>query len=109
MGNLFSREELESLRRDLVDPVRSFTEEVLDDTVGDAKRFYVARARGVKRRVQSARAETNARMAAIRQEQERMRKQRQRTMRRAAIVLAVLAVVSVLVITLALNNGFSWP
>ena len=38
-------EELESLKQDLVGPVRSFLAEVREDTVGDAKRYYSARAR----------------------------------------------------------------
>ena len=103
---LLSKEERQSLRRDLVDPVKGFLDEVQRDTVGDAKRYYAARARKAEQEIKRAREKTREQMAAIRREQEELKKQRRRLMKRAAIVLALLAFLSLVVISVALNRGF---
>ncbi len=103
MGVLLSDEEKQSLRRDLVGPVKSFLREVGDDTVGDAKKFYTARARETEKSVRRAQAQTREKLAAIRREQEELKKHRQAMMKRAAIILALLALFSFLTISAALN------
>ena len=58
MGILLSDEEKKSLKRDLVGPVKSFLREVGDDTVGDAKKFYTAKARETEKSVRRAQEQT---------------------------------------------------
>ncbi len=106
MGIFFGKEELENLRslkHDLVDPVKSFTEEVYRDTVGDAGSFYADKARKAQRSAKLTQEKTKARMAAIRREQEEMKQRRNATMKRAAITLAVLALFAFVVISAALS------
>ena len=106
MGVFFGKEELEnlkSLKHDIVDPVKSFTKEVYQDTVGDAGSFYAEKARKARRSAKLAQEKTRARVAAIRREQEEMKKRRDATMKRAAITLAVLALFALLVISAALS------
>ena len=106
MGKIFGKEELEnlkSLKHDLLDPVKSFTKEVYDDAVGDAGRFYADKAQAAKREAAQAREKTKAQMAALRREQEEMRKRRNAAMKRAAITLALLALFSIIVISAALS------
>lgn len=106
MSAFFGKEELEnlkSLKHDLVDPVKSFTEEVYRDTVGDAGSFYADKARKAQRRAKLTQEKTKARMAAIRREQEEMKQRRSATMKRAAITLAILALFAFVVISAALS------
>ena len=95
-------EELESLKQDLVGPVKSFLAEVREDTVGDAKRFYSARAQKAQQEVKLAQERTQARLNAVRQEQEALRKRRKAMMKRATIILVLLGLFSLLVISAAL-------
>lgn len=106
MGSFFGKEELEnlkSLKRDLVEPVKSFMEEVHDDTIGDAKRFYKAQGRKAQQNARLAREKAREKMEAIRREQEEMKKRRAATMKRAAVTLALLAIFSLLLIYAALS------
>lgn len=106
MSAFFGKEELEnlkSLKHDLVDPVKSFTNEVYRDTVGDAGSFYADKARKAQRRAKLTQEKTKARMAAIRREQEEMRQRRNATMKRAAIILTVLALFAFVVISAAIS------
>ena len=106
MGAFFGKEELENLRslkHDLLDPVKSFSQEVYRDTVGDAGRFYADKARKAQRGMKLTQEKTKARMAAIRREQEEMKRRRKATMKRAAITLAVLALISLIIISAALS------
>ena len=111
MGGFFGKEELEnlkSLKRDLVDPVKAFVDEVCSDTVGDAGRFYKAQARRAKRGAEQARERTREKMAAIRREQEEMKKRRRAMMKRAALALALLALFSLLILSAALSSASAW-
>jgi len=102
-------ENLKSLKQDLVGPIRDFTAEVGEDTIGDAKRFYAA---GARKAVQSARRaqEKAAQQAeAVRREQAEMRKRRSTLMKRAAITLVFLALFSLAVISLALYAHAAEP
>lgn len=98
------RDELNSLKRDLFDPIKSFTAEVGSDTIGDAKRFYAAKAKKAKQSAVLAKEKAKAQAEALRQEQERMRRQRKVLVKRAMIVLALLALFSMIVISAALSS-----
>ena len=97
------REELDSLKRDLFDPVKSFAAEVSNDTLGDAKRFYAAKANKAKQSAAIARDRAVRQAEALRHEQERMRRQRRVMAKRALIVLALLALFCIVVISAALS------
>lgn len=103
MGILLSDEERRSLSRDLAGPVKSFLREVGSDTVGDAKKFYAAQARRAEQNLKQTREKTRAQMAAIRREQEEMKKHRRAMMKRAGITIALLALFSLIVVSLALS------
>ena len=106
MGTFFGKEELEnlkSLKRDLVEPVKRFAEEVHDDTIGDAKRFYTAQGKRAQQNARLARERAREKMEAIRREQEEMKKRRSATMKRAAVTMVLLALVSLLLIYAALS------
>ena len=112
MSAFFGKEELEnlkSLKHDLVDPVKSFTEEVYRDTVGDAGSFYADKARKAQHRAKLTQEKTKARMAAIRREQEEMKQRRSATMKRAAITLAILALFAFVVISAAISAHAEEP
>lgn len=99
------KKEENSLLRDLVDPVKNFAEEVSSDTVGDAKRFYTAQAKKMKKNAEAAKLQAARRREEMRREQEELKKHRQAVMKRAVIVVAGLIVVAFAVISLILNSG----
>lgn len=99
------KNEKNSLVRDLVDPVKSFAEEVHKDTIVDAKNFYAAQAKKMKKNAEAARAEAARRKEALRREQEEMKKHRQVVMKRALFVVAGLVVAGVIIISFILNHG----
>lgn len=103
MGILLSDEERKSLKRDLVGPVKSFWSEVRDDTVGDAKRYYAARARDAGKSVRLAQEKTKQQLAAIKREQEELKKHRRAMMKRAVITLILLGLICLAIISAALN------
>ena len=96
---------LQEMKRDLVDPIKSFTEEVCDDTLGDAKRFYTAQAKNIQQSARQAEKRAQEKKAAIRREQEELKKHRKAMMKRAATILVVLIVLSVVILSLILNRG----
>lgn len=96
------RENLESLKQDLMGPLKRFTQEVREDTVGDAKRFYAAQARRAAQNAKLAQQKTAEKMAQLRQEQEQLQKRRKQLMRRAAVTLALLALLCAVILSLAL-------
>lgn len=106
MSSFLGKEEfenLQSLKRDLVNPVKAFVKEVHEDTVGDAKKYYSAKAQNAKRSAELAREKTREQMAAIRREQAQLQKRRKAMQKRAAIVLALLALFSLVLISVALS------
>ena len=105
MSIFLSKKERESLKRALVNPVKNFIDEVQDDTLGDAKRFYSEKARDVALRAKIARERAEIQTAAMKLEQEQRRKQRRKGLKRALILLAVLAALSLIVISVILNKG----
>lgn len=96
---------IDSLKRDLVDPVKSFVEEVHEDTVGDAKKFYSDQAKKMERKAKAAQAQAAIKKEELRREREEMRKQRETTMKRAAILIVCLGVIALLIISTVLNRG----
>lgn len=103
------RENLESLKQDLLNPLKSFVDEVREDTVGDAKRYYSAKARRAQRDVKLAQDRAKAQMEAMKREQEARQRQRRAAMKRAAIALAVLALLAVILISTALSAHAEEP
>jgi hypothetical protein len=97
------RDELQSLKQDLLGPVKSFAAEVGKDTVGDAKRFYADKARKAQQGAALAKEKAKCQAEELRREQDRMRRRRRVMVKRALIVLALIALfcVAVLYITLA--------
>ena len=96
---------LEELHRDLVEPIKDFSEEVYGDTIGDAKRFYAAQAKKAQEKARLAEKRMKEKAAAARREQEEMKKHRKEMMTRAAISFIVLSVLILIFLTLALKHG----
>lgn len=99
------KSEKDSLLRDLVDPVKSFVEEVHNDTVGDAKKFYSGQAKKVKRNVEEAQVRAQQKKIAQKRQQEEQKKQRKVIMKRAMVVFVVIIVAAVVILSLILNKG----
>ena len=96
---------LKEMKRDLVDPIKSFTEEVCDDTIGDAKRFYTATAKSARKNARLAEARAREKIAAIEREQAEMSKRRKAVLKRAGTALLVLALLGIVVLSVILNRG----
>ena len=96
---------LKEMKRDLVDPIKSFTEEVCDDTIGDAKRFYTATAKSARKNARLAEARAREKMAAIEREQAEMSTRRKAVLKRAGTALLVLALLGIVVLSVILNRG----
>jgi len=96
------RDELQSLKQDLLGPVKSFAAEVGRDTVGDAKRFYTDKAHKARQSAALAKDRAKRQAEELRREQERMRMRRRVMVRRALIVLALIALFCVAVLYIAL-------
>lgn len=103
------REELESLKRDLVNPVKRFAREVYHDTVGDAKTFYSARARQAQRNAGLVRQRTEERMAVLAQRRNAQLAQRRVWLKRAALILALVLVLGLIFVSFALSARAEWP
>ena len=97
------RKELESLKRDLVDPVKSFVGEVYSDTVGDAKRFYSGRARQARQSADLVRRRTEAQMAVLAQKREAQQRRRMASMKKTGIILALVVLIGILFVSIALS------
>ena len=112
MSKIFGKEELEnleSLKQDLVGPLKRFAAEVSDDTIGDAKRFYAAQARKAKQKAGLAQKKTAEQLAALRREQAEMQKRRKTLLKRSALTLVFLALFSLVVISFALSSHADEP
>lgn len=105
MGLFLDEEERDSLKRDLVGPVKIFLDEIHNDTVVDAKKYYAARARKIGDNVNLARNRTRERMALLKREQEERQRQRKLMLKRAALALALLAALTFVIVSAALNRG----
>ncbi len=96
------RDELNSLKQDLLGPVKSFAAEVGRDTVGDAKRFYADKARKARQGAALAKEKAKRQAEELRREQERARQRRRVMFKRTLIVLALIALFSFAVLYAAL-------
>ena len=96
------RDELHSLKQDLLGPVKSFAAEVGRDTVGDAKRFYADKARKAQQSAVLAKEKARRQAEELRREQERARQRRKVMVKRTLIVLALIALFSIAVLYAAL-------
>lgn len=96
------RDELQSLKQDLLGPVKSFAAEVGKDTVGDAKRFYTDKAWQAQQSAALAKDRAKRQAEELRREQDRMRRRRKVMVKRTLIVLALIALFCVAVLYIAL-------
>lgn len=103
------RDELQSLKQDLLGPVKSFAAEVGKDTVGDAKRFYTDKARQAQQSAALAKDRAKRQAEELRREQDRMRRRRRVMVKRALIVLALIALFCVAVLYIALAAHAELP
>ena len=90
---------------DLVNSVKTFAEEVHNDTIGDAKKFYSNVAKSAEKNAKTARAKAKAKQEAIRREQEEMKKHRQQMMKRATVIFVAIIVIAAVVVSLVLRVG----
>ncbi len=90
-------------KSELLGPIKEFVEEVHNDTVGDAVKFYSNVAKNAEKNAQAAKERAKAKREQLRREQEEMKKHRAETMKRAGIILAVIIVVAVAAITAVLH------
>ena len=88
---------------EILNPVREFVEEVHNDTIGDARKFYSNAARNAEKNAKAAKERAKARRERIRREQEEMKKQRAATMKRAGIVFAVIIVIGIIAVSFILH------
>ena len=103
------RDELHSLKQDLLGPVKSFAAEVGRDTVGDAKRFYADKARKAQQGAALAKEKARRQAEELRREQERARQRRKVMVKRTLIVLALIALFSIAVLYAALAAHAELP
>ena len=96
------RDELQSLKQDLLGPVKTFAAEVGKDTVGDAKRFYTDKAWQAQQSAALAKDRAKRQAEELRREQDRMRRRRKVMVKRTLIVLALIALFCVAVLYIAL-------
>lgn len=102
-------EELKSLKRDLVDPVKSFVGEVYTDTVGDARTFYSTQARQAQQTAKLVQKKTEEQMSAFVQMREEQQKQRKAVAKRTAITLILLVLIGTVFISVALSARAEEP
>ena len=95
--------EQNSLKDDIVNPLKEFVEEVHNDTIGDAVKFYSNAARRAEKNAKAAKEKAKAKRERIRREQEELKKQRAKMMKRAAIVFAVIIVTALVAISVVLH------
>ena len=103
------REELESLKQDLVNPVKRFLGEVYGDTVGDAKRFYAAQARKTQKKARLVRQRTEEQMASLARRRAEQQKQRKASMKKTAIILALIVLIGIVFVSVTLSARAEEP
>ena len=103
------REELKSLKRDLINPVKSFVGEVYTDTVGDAKTFYSTQARQAKQTAKVVHQRTEEQMSAYIQMREEQQKQRKVSAKRLGIMLTLIVLLGIVFISVALSARAEGP
>ena len=84
-------------KSEFINPIKEFVEEVHNDAVGDAVKFYSNVAKS------AAKERAKARQEEIRRQQEEMKKHRKTMMKRATILFAVIIVAAVIAVSLVLH------
>ncbi len=97
------REELKSLKNDLVNPVKRFVGEVYTDTVGDAKAFYSRQAKQAGQTVKQVHRRTEEQMQVFAQKREAQQRQRKASLKWVAITLVLILAIGVIFISVALS------
>ena len=90
-------------KNDFINPIKEFVEEVHNDTVGDARKFYSNVAKNAEKNAKAAKERAKAKQEQIRREKEEMKKHRQETMKRAGIVFAVIIVAAIVAVSIAMH------
>ena len=103
------RKELESLKRDLVHPVKSFFGEVYSDTVGDAKKFYTTRARQAQQQAKIVQKKMEVQRLEIGQRREEQQRLRKAAIKRVAILVALLVMIGIVFVSVALSARAEEP
>ena len=103
------REELKSLKNDLVNPVKRFVGEVYADTVGDAKSYYSDRARQAQQTAKRVQQRTEEQMQALAQKREAQQRQRKASLKWLAVTLVLILVLAVVFVSAALSARAEEP
>ena len=70
-------------KSEFINPIKEFVEEVHNDAVGDAVKFYSNVAKSAEKNAKAAKERAKARQEEIRRQQEEMKKHRKTMMKRA--------------------------
>ena len=90
-------------KSEFINPIKEFVEEVHNDTVGDAVKFYSNVAKNAEKNAKAAKARAKARQEEVRQQQEEMKKHRKAMMKRATILFAVIVVAALIAVSVVLH------
>ena len=90
-------------KSEFINPIREFVEEVHNDTVGDAVKFYSNVAKSAEKNAKAAKARAKARQEEVRRQQEEMKKHRKAMMKRATILFAVIIVAALIAVSVVLH------
>ena len=90
-------------KNDFINPIKEFVEEVHDDTIGDARKFYSNVAKNAEKNAKAAKERARAKQEQIRLENEDMKKHRVDTIKRAGIFFAVIILAAIVAVSVALH------
>ena len=90
-------------KSEFINPIKDFVEEVHNDTVGDAVKFYSNVAKKADKNAKAAKARAKARQEEVRRQQEEMKKHRKAMMKRATILFAVIIVAALIAVSVVLH------
>ena len=90
-------------KSEFINPIKEFVEEVHNDTVGDAMKFYSNVAKSAQKNAKAAKARAKARQEEVRRQQEEMKKHRKTMMKRATILFAVIIVAALIAVSVVLH------
>lgn len=103
------RKELQSLKKDLVNPVKTFVGEVYNDTVGDAKKFYSDQAKKTKQKAELVRERTEEQMAILAQRRENQKRQKKAWVKKAVLTLLLILAIVLVFLSAALSARAEEP
>ena len=90
-------------KSEFINPIKEFVEEVHNDAVGDAVKFYSNVAKSAGKNAKAAKEREKGRQEEIRRQPEEMKKHRKTMMKRATILFAVIIVAAVIAVSLVLH------